>query len=83
MMSDILLIAVGLTLLIAGAELLVRSSVLIAARLGVSSLLIALTVVAFGTSAPEIVASVVAALRGSSGIAVGNIVGSNGLRCSD
>jgi cation:H+ antiporter len=77
MTRDILLIAVGLILLIAGAELLVRSSVLIAARLGVSSLLIGLTVVAFGTSAPEIVASVVAALRGSSGIAVGNIVGSN------
>lgn len=77
MTGDILLIAVGLILLIAGAEMLVRSSVLIAARLGVSSLLIGLTVVAFGTSAPEIVASVVAALRGSSGIAVGNIVGSN------
>lgn len=74
---DLLLIAVGLGLLVAGAELLVRCGALVAARLGVSSLLIGLTVVAFGTSMPEVVASSVAAIHGSTGIAVGNVVGSN------
>ena len=76
-MSDGLLILGGLVLLIAGAELLVRSSSAIAVRLGVSPLIIGLTIVAFGTSAPELVASVMAALAQSPGIAIGNIVGSN------
>jgi cation:H+ antiporter len=67
----------GLVLLVLGAELLVRGSVRLAERLGVSSLLIGLTVVGFGTSTPELVTSVQAALIGSPGIAVGNIVGSN------
>lgn len=75
--SDIALIAVGLALLGAGAELLVRCGASVAARLGVSPLPIGLTIVAFGTSAPEAVAGVTASLRGSSGIAVDNIVGSN------
>lgn len=76
-MSDGLLILGGLVLLIAGAELLVRASSAIAVRLGVSPLVIGLTIVAFGTSAPEVVASVMAALAQSPGIAIGNIVGSN------
>lgn len=67
----------GLVVLVVGAELLVRGSVRLAERLGVSSLLIGLTVVGFGTSTPELVTSVQAALVGSPGIAVGNIVGSN------
>lgn len=70
-------IAGGLVLLVLGAELLVRGSVRLAERVGVSSLLIGLTVVGFGTSTPELVTSVQAALVGSPGIAVGNIVGSN------
>jgi cation:H+ antiporter len=70
-------IAAGLVLLVVGAEFLVRGSVSLARRLGVSSLLIGLTLVGFGTSTPELVASVTAALRGSPGIAVGNVVGSN------
>lgn len=70
-------IAAGLVLLVIGAELLVRGSVTLARRFGVSSLLIGLTLVGFGTSTPELVASVTAALRGSPGIAVGNVVGSN------
>jgi cation:H+ antiporter len=70
-------IAVGLVLLVIGAELLVRGSVTLARRIGVSSLLIGLTLVGFGTSTPELVASVTGALRGSPGIAVGNVVGSN------
>ncbi|HSO41998.1 MAG TPA: calcium/sodium antiporter [Rhodospirillales bacterium] len=70
-------ILVGLVLLVVGAELLVRGSVTLAKRIGVSSLLIGLTLVGFGTSTPELVASVTGALRGSPGIAVGNVVGSN------
>jgi cation:H+ antiporter len=67
----------GLVLLVVGGELLVRGSVAVARRLGVSPLVIGLTLVAFGTSTPELVTSVQAALRGSPGIAYGNIVGSN------
>jgi cation:H+ antiporter len=67
----------GLCLLVVGAELLVRGSVSLARRMGVSPLLIGLTLVGFGTSSPELVASITAALKGSPGIAVGNVVGSN------
>jgi cation:H+ antiporter len=67
----------GLLLLVLGGELLVRGSVRVAERLGISPLLIGLTLVGFGTSAPELVTSVQAALLGSPDIAVGNIVGSN------
>jgi cation:H+ antiporter len=67
----------GLVLLLAGGEALVRGSVSVASRLGVSRLLIGLTLVGFGTSMPELVASLQAALAGAPGIAVGNIVGSN------
>ncbi|MGX5848783.1 calcium/sodium antiporter [Mesorhizobium sp. PL10] len=70
-------IIAGLVLLILGGELLVRGSVGVASSFGVSPLLIGLTLVGFGTSAPELVTSVQAALAGSAGIAVGNIVGSN------
>lgn len=67
----------GLFLLIAGGELLVRGAVQVAERLGVSSLVIGLTLVGFGTSMPELVTSVQASLSGFPGIAYGNIVGSN------
>lgn len=67
----------GLALLFVGGELLVRSAVRIAAWAGVSPLLIGLTIVGFGTSVPELVTSVQAALVGAPGIAVGNVVGSN------
>ncbi len=67
----------GLVLLIAGGDLLVRGAVQVAARLGVSPLVIGLTLVGFGTSTPELVTSVQAALIGAPGIAFGNIVGSN------
>lgn len=76
-MFSALAILGGLVLLIAGGELLVRGSVRVAERLRVSPLLIGLTLVGFGTSTPELVTSVQAALVGSPGIAVGNIVGSN------
>ena len=67
----------GLVLLVAGGELLVRGAVQVASRLGVSPLVIGLTLVGFGTSTPELVTSVQAALSNSPGIAYGNIVGSN------
>jgi cation:H+ antiporter len=70
-------IGLGLLLLLAGGELLVRGAVASAKALGVSPLLIGLTLVGFGTSTPELVTSVMAALNGSPGIAVGNVVGSN------
>jgi cation:H+ antiporter len=70
-------ILVGLILLLIGGELLVRGAVASAKALGVSPLLIGLTLVGFGTSTPELVTSVTAAMNGSPGIAVGNVVGSN------
>lgn len=72
-----LLLLVGLVLLVGGGELLVRGAVRIAERLGLSPMLIGLTIVGMGTSMPELAASVQAALAGSPGIAIGNIVGSN------
>lgn len=77
MTDSILLVAGGLVLLGLGGELLVRGAVGMAARLGISPLLAGLTIVGFGTSTPELATSVQAALAGSPGIAVGNVVGSN------
>ena len=70
-------ICVGLAALIAGAELLVRSGSALAARLGVSPLLIGLTVVALGTSTPELAVGIDAAVQGTGSLAVGNIAGTN------
>jgi cation:H+ antiporter len=67
----------GLALLALGGEFLVRGAVQLAERLGVSPLVIGLTLVGFGTSMPELVASVQASMAGAPGIAVGNVVGSN------
>lgn len=66
-----------MVLLYVGGEFLVRSAIRLAARIGVSSLVIGLTVVAFGTSAPELAATLVSAFQGVPDIAVGNVVGSN------
>ena len=76
-MVDALLLLTGFIILLSGGELLVRGSVRVAQIAGMSPLLIGLTLVGFGTSAPELVTSVQAAMSGSPGIAVGNIVGSN------
>jgi cation:H+ antiporter len=75
-MTFVYLIA-GLVLLVAGAEVLVRGAARLAAQFGIPPLIIGLTVVAFGTSAPETAVSVQAALSGSGDIAIGNVVGSN------
>lgn len=77
MTQSILLVLGGLVLLALGGELLVRGAVGMAARLGISPLLAGLTIVGFGTSTPELATSVQAALAGSPGIAIGNVVGSN------
>ena len=72
-----LLILAGLALLVTGAHWLVEAAVGFARQLGVSELVIGLTIVAAGTSLPEVATSVMAALRGERDIAVGNVVGSN------
>jgi cation:H+ antiporter len=74
---DYLYILIGLAGLFFGGEALVRGSVAIAERLGISKLVIGLTIVGFGTSMPELLVSMNAALAGSSDIALGNVVGSN------
>ncbi|PKO57051.1 MAG: sodium:calcium antiporter, partial [Betaproteobacteria bacterium HGW-Betaproteobacteria-21] len=74
---QVLLVIVGLGLLVLGADWLVSSAVSFARAFGVSDLVIGLTVVAVGTSMPEIATSIIAALRGQRDIAVGNVVGSN------
>ena len=68
---------IGLTLLIVGADVLVRGAAKLALSFGVSPLVIGLTVVAFGTSAPELAVSVGATLNGNPDLAIGNVVGSN------
>ena len=72
-----LLIAVGLALLVLGSNWLVDSAVAFARALGVSDLVIGLTIIAAGTSMPEVATSVMAAVRGERDIAVGNVIGSN------
>lgn len=74
---NILWVIAGLGLLVLGSSWLVNSAVAIAKNLGVSDLIIGLTIIAAGTSMPELVTSVVASLKGERDIAVGNVVGSN------
>ncbi|MCB1472701.1 MAG: calcium/sodium antiporter [Rhodobiaceae bacterium] len=76
-MLEYILFVAGLALLMVAGDLLVRGSVGIADRMSIPPLVIGLTVVAFGTSAPELVVCINAALAGSPAIAIGNIVGSN------
>lgn len=74
---DILLICGGLLALLAGGEALVRGAVIVAQRAGLSPMVIGLTLVGFGTSAPELMTSMFAAADGLPGIALGNVIGSN------
>ena len=74
---DIGRILLGLVLLVVGGELLVRGASGLASRIGMSPLVVGLTVVAFATSAPELAVTMGAVLRGEPGLAVGNVVGSN------
>lgn len=77
MWIPVLLVIFSLAVLYFGADFLVKGSSSLAVRFGISPLVVGLTVVAFGTSAPELLVSVQSALDGSSGIAVGNVMGSN------
>lgn len=72
-------VVIGLLALVGGAELVVRGGSRVAARLGISPIVIGVTVVAFGTSAPELAIGIDAALRGSGSLTVGNIAGTNTL----
>ena len=76
-MIDYLLLVVGLIVLVVGGDLLVRGAVSVAEKLAIPPLVIGLTIVSLGTSAPELFISVQAALAGSGGIAIGNVIGSN------
>jgi cation:H+ antiporter len=68
---------VGIAVLVVGSELMVRGGIELATRFGVSNAVIGLTLVAFGTSLPELATSVAAALKGESEISIGNVLGSN------
>ena len=71
------LLVVGFLLLVKGADWLVSGSSTLARRMGVSELVVGLTVVAFGTSAPELFVNIFASAQGNAGIAIGNVLGSN------
>lgn len=77
MINNLFLVAAGLGLLVVGGEFLVRGAVNMALRLGIAPLIVGLTVVAFGTSAPELIVSLAAVQDGQPGMALGNVVGSN------
>ncbi len=74
---SLLLAAAGLAAILTGADLLVNASIEVAHKLGVPDIVIGLTVVAVGTSLPELATSIVAAIRGETDIALGNVIGSN------
>jgi cation:H+ antiporter len=76
-MIDIVYIVAGLLLLYYGADYLVRGSASSAVILGAKPVVVGLTVVAFGTSSPELIASILAVMKDSAGIALGNVIGSN------
>ena len=76
-LADFLYVALGLVILIVAGDALVKGAVNLALRLGIPALVVSLTVVAFGTSAPELLVSVQAILDGAPGLALGNVVGSN------
>lgn len=77
MFLDIVWLIAGLLLILVGAQLLTDGASAIARRMGISELVVGLTIVAFGTSAPELVISVMAAIDGKAQLAIGNVVGSN------
>jgi cation:H+ antiporter len=77
MILSALLMLIGLAVLVGGAEALVRGASALARRLGVPTIVIGLTVVAFGTSTPELAINIAAAIEGNTGISFGNVVGSN------
>lgn len=77
MILSIVFLVIGLVLILVGANILTDGASALARRMGISDLVVGLTVVAFGTSTPELVTSMLAAINGSAGLAIGNVVGSN------
>ncbi len=77
MFTDFILLVVGITLLVKGADLLIDGSSSLARNFGIPQFVIGLTVVAFGTSLPELTVNIAAAIKGASGISLGNVIGSN------
>ena len=77
MILQILLLCVGFVLLVKGADFFVDGAAGIAGKLGIPQLIVGLTIVAMGTSLPEAAVSITSALKGSAGITIGNVVGSN------
>lgn len=73
----LVLFILGFIFLIKGADILVDGSTTVAKRFGISSIIIGLTIVAFGTSMPELIVNVLASLSGANGISIGNVIGSN------
>ena len=77
MLLDVTFLVVGLLMILWGANALIDGSSAIAKKWGVSDMIIGLTIVAFGTSAPELTISIISAINGNAGMAIGNVVGSN------
>ncbi|OGG87283.1 sodium:proton exchanger [Candidatus Kuenenbacteria bacterium RIFCSPHIGHO2_02_FULL_39_13] len=77
MILTIILLLIGLAILIIGAEALVRGAVSFSKKVGIPPIVIGLTIVAFGTSLPELVVNLISAIKGTTGLALGNIIGSN------
>ena len=77
MILNIVFLILGLVLILVGANALTDGASSLAKRWGMSDLVVGLTIVAFGTSAPELVISVMSAVDGNAGLAIGNVVGSN------
>ena len=77
MFVDVLMLVIGIALLTGGGQLFVTGSARVAQAFGISPIVVGVVVIGFGTSAPEMVASVLAAAQGRSGVAFGNLVGSN------
>ena len=77
MFAEVVYVIIGLAILLAAGDFLVRGAVGLASALGIPALVVSLTIVAFGTSAPELVVTVQSVLSGNDGIAIGNIIGSN------
>ena len=77
MLVDLVMVAAGLALLVVAGDWLVKGAVNLSLLLGIPALVVSLTIVAFGTSAPELLVSITAVLDGSPAIALGNVIGSN------
>ena len=80
--KQLAILIVGFALLVKGADLFVDGASGIAKKFGISELIIGLTIVAMGTSAPEAAVSIAAAAKGSAGISIGNVIGSHRTLCS-